>query len=60
MVEMGDAVKRRLAALEDQRPVGMELKRGLLPVGFGARGRLQLVDDLVAAVAIVVVVLLFV
>ena len=59
VVEMGDAVKLRLAELESQRPLGMEL--GV--VSFQSDSVREAVDgfvvNLAAAVAIVVVVLLF-
>jgi len=59
VVAMGDAVKQRLAALEGQRPVGMDLN----VVSFQSDSVREAVDgfvaNLVAAVAIVVVVLLF-
>lgn len=58
VVEMGDAVKRRLAELEGQRPVGMELN----VISYQSDSVRAAVDsfvvNLVAAVAIVVVVLL--
>jgi multidrug efflux pump subunit AcrB len=58
VVEMGDAVKRRLAELEGQRPVGMELN----VISFQSDAVREAVDgfvaNLVAAVAIVVIVLL--
>lgn len=58
VVEMGDAVKRRLAALEGQRPVGMTLN----VVSFQSDAVRAAVDgfveNLIAAVLIVVVVLL--
>lgn len=58
VVEMGDAVKQRLAELEGQRPVGMDLK----VISFQSDAVREAVDgfvaNLVAAVAIVVVVLL--
>ncbi|MBP6382102.1 MAG: efflux RND transporter permease subunit [Pseudomonadales bacterium] len=58
VVAMGDAVKRRLAELEGQRPVGMELN----VVSFQSDSVRAAVDgfvqNLVAAVAIVVLVLL--
>ncbi len=58
VVEMGDAVKRRLAALEDQRPVGMELNVVSFQSDSVRAAVSSFVDNLVAAVAIVVVVLL--
>ena len=58
VVEMGDAVKRRLAELEGQRPVGMEMNA----VSFQSDSVRAAVDgfvaNLAAAVAIVVLVLL--
>jgi multidrug efflux pump subunit AcrB len=58
VVAMGDAVKRRLAELEGQRPVGMELN----VVSFQSDSVRAAVDgfveNLVAAVVIVVIVLL--
>ncbi|WP_281054846.1 efflux RND transporter permease subunit [Thauera phenylacetica] len=58
VVEMGDAVKRRLAALEDQRPVGMALNVVSFQSDSVRAAVSSFVDNLVAAVAIVVVVLL--
>lgn len=59
VVDMGDAVKLRLAELEGQRPVGMELN----VVSYQSDSVRAAVDgfvaNLLAAVAIVVVVLLF-
>lgn len=58
VVDMGDAVKRRLAELEGQRPVGMDLN----VISFQSDSVRAAVDgfvaNLVAAVVIVVVVLL--
>jgi multidrug efflux pump subunit AcrB len=59
VVEMGDAVKRRLAELESQRPVGMELHAVSLQSDSVRVAVDGFVDNLVAAVAIVVLVLLF-
>ena len=58
VVEMGDAVKRRLAELEGQRPVGMELNVVSFQSDSVRAAVASFVDNLVAAVAIVVVVLL--
>jgi len=58
VVEMGDAVKRRLAELEGQRPVGMELNVVSFQSDSVRLAVASFVDNLVAAVAIVVVVLL--
>jgi multidrug efflux pump subunit AcrB len=59
VVEMGDAVKRRLSELENQRPVGMELN-AISVQSDSVRAAVDgFVANLVAAVAIVVVVLLF-
>jgi multidrug efflux pump subunit AcrB len=58
VVEMGDAVKRRLAALEGQRPVGMALNVVSFQSDSVRVAVSSFVDNLVAAVAIVVVVLL--
>ena len=58
VVEMGDAVKRRLAELEGQRPVGMELNVVSFQSDSVRAAVAGFVDNLVAAVAIVVVVLL--
>ncbi|MCQ9379692.1 efflux RND transporter permease subunit [Methyloversatilis sp. XJ19-49] len=59
VVEMGDAVKRRLAGLENQRPVGMELSAISIQSDSVRAAVDGFVANLVAAVAIVVVVLLF-
>ena len=59
VVDMGDAVKHRLAQLEDQRPVGMELNIISFQSDSVRAAVDGFVDNLVAAVAIVVVVLLF-
>jgi multidrug efflux pump subunit AcrB len=59
VVEMGDAVKQRLTLLEGQRPVGIDLN----VVSFQSDSVREAVDgfvaNLIGAVAIVVVVLLF-
>jgi multidrug efflux pump subunit AcrB len=59
VVEMGDAVKRRLAELDSQRPVGMEVHAISLQSDSVRAAVDGFVENLVAAVAIVVVVLLF-
>jgi len=59
VVEMGDAVKRRLAELDSQRPVGMEVNAISLQSDSVRAAVDGFVENLVAAVAIVVVVLLF-
>ena len=58
VVDMGDAVKRRLAELESQRPVGMDLGVVSLQSDSVREAVDGFVINLVAAVAIVVVVLL--
>src|SRR5690606_25871029 len=58
VVEMGDAVKRRLAELEGQRPIGMELNVVSFQSDSVRAAVSGFVDNLVAAVVIVVVVLL--
>ena len=58
VVAMGDAVKRRLAELEGQRPVGMELNIVSMQSDSVRAAVAGFVDNLVAAVAIVVIVLL--
>ena len=59
VVEMGDAVKRRLAELDSQRPVGIEVNAISLQSDSVRAAVDGFVENLVAAVAIVVVVLLF-
>jgi multidrug efflux pump subunit AcrB len=59
VVEMGDAVKRRLAELDSQRPVGMEVHAISLQSDSVRAAVDGFIENLVAAVAIVVVVLLF-
>lgn len=59
VVEMGDAVKRRLAELESQRPVGMALNVVSFQSDSVRAAVSGFVENLVAAVAIVVLVLLF-
>ncbi|MBV0932910.1 efflux RND transporter permease subunit [Marinobacterium weihaiense] len=58
VVEMGDAVKQRLAELEGQRPVGMELHPISLQSDSVRQSVSAFVGNLIAAVAIVFVVLL--
>ncbi|QYJ75334.1 efflux RND transporter permease subunit [Shewanella sp. FJAT-52076] len=58
VVEMGDAVKARLAALEGQRPVGMELNVVSMQSDSVRSSVANFVDNLIAAVVIVFVVLL--
>ncbi|MBR9830104.1 MAG: efflux RND transporter permease subunit, partial [Oceanospirillales bacterium] len=58
VVEMGDAVKQRLAELEGQRPVGMELRPISLQSDSVRQSVSAFVGNLIAAVAIVFVVLL--
>ena len=58
VVAMGDAVKQRLAELESQRPVGMELNPVSLQSDSVRAAVGGFVENLVAAVAIVVMVLL--
>lgn len=58
VVEMGDAVKARLAQLEDQRPLGMELHVISMQSDSVRASVANFIDNLIAAVAIVFVVLL--
>lgn len=58
VVQMGDAVKRRLVELEGQRPMGMELTPISLQSDSVRVAVEGFVDNLIAAVAIVVFVLL--
>ncbi|CAH0533991.1 Multidrug export protein AcrF [Vibrio stylophorae] len=58
VVEMGDAVKARLAELEGMRPVGMELHAISLQSDSVRASVANFVDNLIAAVVIVFIVLL--
>ncbi|MCA0759155.1 efflux RND transporter permease subunit [Vibrio vulnificus] len=58
VVEMGDAVKARLAELENQRPLGMELHVISMQSDSVRASVANFIDNLIAAVAIVFVVLL--
>ncbi|GAL32224.1 acriflavin resistance protein [Vibrio maritimus] len=58
VVEMGDAVKKRLAELESQRPWGIELHPISLQSDSVKASVANFIDNLIAAVAIVFVVLL--
>ena len=58
VVEMGDAVKARLAELEDQRPLGMELHVISMQSDSVRASVANFIDNLIAAVAIVFLVLL--
>ncbi|MGL4827555.1 MAG: efflux RND transporter permease subunit [Vibrionaceae bacterium] len=58
VVDMGDAVKARLAELEDQRPIGMELHPVSMQSDSVRASVANFVDNLIAAVAIVFIVLL--
>ncbi len=58
VVEMGDAVKARLAELESQRPIGMELHVISMQSDSVRASVANFIDNLIAAVAIVFVVLL--
>lgn len=58
VVEMGDAVKQRLAELESQRPYGMELNEISIQSDSVRASVANFVDNLIAAVVIVFVVLL--
>lgn len=58
VVEMGDAVKARLAQLENQRPLGMELHVISMQSDSVRASVANFIDNLIAAVAIVFVVLL--
>ncbi|MFC0047110.1 efflux RND transporter permease subunit [Rheinheimera tilapiae] len=59
VVAMGDAVKARLAELESQRPVGMELNQVSVQSESVKASVASFVDNLIAAVLIVFIVLLF-
>lgn len=58
VVEMGDAVKARLAELENQRPLGMELHTISMQSDSVRASVSNFINNLIAAVAIVFVVLL--
>ncbi|MGL5250236.1 MAG: efflux RND transporter permease subunit, partial [Enterovibrio sp.] len=58
VVDMGDAIKARLAELEDQRPIGMELHPVSMQSDSVRASVANFVDNLIAAVAIVFIVLL--
>ncbi len=58
VVEMGDAVKARLAELESQRPLGMDLHVISMQAASVRASVANFIDNLIAAVAIVFVVLL--
>ncbi|OEF64842.1 multidrug transporter AcrB [Enterovibrio norvegicus] len=58
VVEMGDAVKARIAELDDQRPLGMELHVISMQSDSVRDSVTNFIDNLIAAVAIVFVVLL--
>lgn len=58
VVDMGDAVKVRLAELEDQRPLGMELHIISMQSDSVRASVANFIDNLIAAVAIVFLVLL--
>ncbi|MGL5028500.1 MAG: efflux RND transporter permease subunit [Shewanella oncorhynchi] len=58
VVEMGDAVKQRLAELESQRPIGMELNEISIQSDSVRASVANFIDNLIAAVVIVFVVLL--
>ncbi|MGR5470240.1 efflux RND transporter permease subunit, partial [Vibrio astriarenae] len=58
VVDMGDAVKVRLAELENQRPLGMELNIISMQSDSVRASVANFIDNLIAAVAIVFVVLL--
>ncbi|WP_325892526.1 efflux RND transporter permease subunit [Grimontia sp. NTOU-MAR1] len=58
VVDMGDAVKVRLAELESQRPLGMELNVISMQSDSVRDSVSNFIDNLIAAVAIVFVVLL--
>jgi multidrug efflux pump subunit AcrB len=59
VVEMGDAVKVRLAELETMRPIGMELHEISMQSDSVRASVSNFIDNLIAAIAIVFVVLLF-
>ncbi len=58
VVDMGDAVKARIAKLESQRPLGMELHVISMQSDSVRASVANFIDNLIAAVAIVFVVLL--
>ncbi|MFS1427127.1 efflux RND transporter permease subunit, partial [Vibrio splendidus] len=58
VVDMGDAVKERLAELESQRPVGMELHTISMQSESVRDSVTNFIDNLIAAVVIVFLVLL--
>ncbi|OEE60618.1 multidrug transporter AcrB [Enterovibrio norvegicus FF-454] len=58
VVDMGDAVKTRIAELDDQRPLGMELHVISMQSDSVRDSVTNFIDNLIAAVAIVFVVLL--
>ncbi|MEF1336525.1 efflux RND transporter permease subunit, partial [Vibrio rotiferianus] len=58
VVDMGDAVKARLAELESQRPLGMELNVISMQSDSVRASVANFIDNLIAAVGIVFVVLL--
>ncbi|WP_413112830.1 efflux RND transporter permease subunit [Thaumasiovibrio sp. DFM-14] len=58
VVEMGDRVKQRIAELENQRPVGIELHAISMQSDSVRESISNFIDNLVAAVAIVFLVLL--
>ncbi|PFG57915.1 multidrug efflux pump subunit AcrB [Vibrio sp. ES.051] len=58
VVDMGDAVKARLAELEDQRPLGIELHSISMQSDSVRDSVTNFIDNLIAAIAIVFVVLL--
>ncbi|MGR6501729.1 efflux RND transporter permease subunit [Shewanella sp. Koi 1] len=58
VVNMGDAVKARLAELENQRPIGMELNVISMQSDSVKASVANFVDNLIAAVVIVFIVLL--
>ena len=58
VVDMGDAVKARLLELDDQRPVGMDLHTISMQSDSVRDSVTNFVDNLIAAVAIVFIVLL--
>ncbi len=58
VVNMGDAVKARIAELESQRPIGMELNPISLQSDSVRASVTNFIDNLIAAVVIVFIVLL--
>ena len=58
VVDMGDAVKARIAELENQRPLGMELNVISMQSDSVRASVTNFIDNLIAAIAIVFVVLL--